>query len=159
MVQMKKMIEIDAPVARVFGFVSNPENLPEVWPSLLEVSNLQRRADGTHGYDWVYKMAGIRFTGHGELTEIEPNRMHVTRNEAGIPSTFRYTYEDLEGNRTRLTIEVEYSIPGQLLSKLAEPIVRRINEHEADALMSNLKARMEHEEAREAAAEARPPAE
>jgi hypothetical protein len=34
-------------------------------------------------------------------------------------------------------------LPANLLTRLAAPFVRRINEHEADACVQNLKVRME----------------
>ena len=142
MVQIKKSIEIDAPVEEVFEFFSNPENLPEVWPSMVEVSNVDHGPDGHRGFDWVYKMAGIRFRGHSETLEWKENERVVSRNKEGIKSTFTYDYEGID-DRTRLTVSVEYEIPNKVLAKLAGPFVRRINEHEAEVLLENLKARME----------------
>jgi hypothetical protein len=39
--------------------------------------------------------------------------------------------------------EVEYTIPISVLGKLAEMIVVKMNEHEGDTIMANLKSRME----------------
>ncbi len=142
MAKISRTVEIDAPVERVYAFMTDPNNMPEVWPSMVEVSNVQRRDDGSHSFDWVYKMAGIRFEGHADAQEVEKNRRVVSKNDSGIPSTFHYTYESVDG-KTRLTMEAEYTIPNKVLNKLAEPIVRRINEHEADVLLQNVKARME----------------
>jgi hypothetical protein len=38
---------------------------------------------------------------------------------------------------------VEYSIPGAAVGRLAEPVIHKMNEHEADTILANLKARME----------------
>ncbi len=143
MTKISKSVQIDAPPERVFAFMTSPSNLPEVWPSLVEVSNVQRKPDGTHSFDWVYKMAGVRFKGHAQTTDVEKDKRVVVKNEKGIPSTFRYDYEQLAGNRTKITMHVDYTIPNQLLNKLVEPVLRRINEHEAQTLLDNLKARME----------------
>lgn len=142
MTTITKTIEISVPVERVFNFLTDPNNLLEIWPSMVEVSNVQRKADGAHSFDWVYKMAGFRFHGHSDSTETVKNKRVFSKNTGGIPGTFEYLYESV-GGKTRLTMKVEYAIPGQVLGKLAEPIVRRINEHEADLLLQNLKARME----------------
>lgn len=144
MAKIHETISIEAPADRVFEHLTHPENLPEIWPSLVEVSNVQRSSDGTHSFDWVYKMVGIRFKGHADTVELEANRRAVVKNVSGIPSTFHWSYEGDE-NRTNLSLEIEYSIPGKLLEKLAEPLVRRINEHEARTLLQNLKARLEME--------------
>jgi uncharacterized membrane protein len=142
MAKISKTVEIAAPPERVFAFMTDPNNLPEIWPSMVEVSGVRSGADGSHSFDWVYKMAGVKIRGHADATVTEPRRRVHVENESGIPSTFEYLYEG-SGNHTRFTMQVEYTIPGQVLGKLAEPIVRRINEHEADVLLQNLKARME----------------
>lgn len=140
MAHIKKSIEINAPLADVFTYFMNPENLPEIWPSMLEVSKVKMGAGG--GFDWVYKMAGFRFHGHSEILEWEENRRVMSRSKKGILNTFTYSFEGMNGG-CRVTVEVEYEIPNKVLSKLAEPIVRRINQHEATALLGNLKSRME----------------
>ncbi len=139
---ISKTIEINVPVERVFGFLTNPSNLPEIWPSMIEVSNVQKHADGTYAFDWVYKMVGVRFHGHADASEVEKNKRVFSRNASGIPSTFEYLYESV-GGKTRLTMNVAYTVPGPVLGKLAEPVVHRINERETDAFLRNLKTRME----------------
>jgi hypothetical protein len=42
-----------------------------------------------------------------------------------------------------MTMEVEYVVPIPLLGKLAEAFIVKQNEHEAEAMLANLKARME----------------
>lgn len=62
-----KSVLIDAPVEKVFAYYAETENLPEVWPSLLEVRNIQRGPEGrVERFTWVYKMAGMRFEGRSE---------------------------------------------------------------------------------------------
>lgn len=40
-------------------------------------------------------------------------------------------------------MHAEYIVPGAVLGKLAEPFVVRLNEHEAETVLGNLKARLE----------------
>jgi carbon monoxide dehydrogenase subunit G len=86
-------------------------------------------------------MAGIRFKGHSHTVECKPNQLVVDRNEGGIPSTFRWSYEKA-ADATRVTLDVDYDLP-KILGKLAAPVLRRINEREAETLLGNLKTRME----------------
>jgi len=44
---------------------------------------------------------------------------------------------------TKFTATTEYKVPIPLLGKLAESIIVKMNENEADVLLANLKARME----------------
>jgi uncharacterized membrane protein len=147
MPNVRKSIEIKAPVSEVFAFMAAPEHLPEIWPSMMEVSNVKVKPDGGRSYDWIYKMAGMRFHGHSETTEVQRNRLSVVKNEKGIRSTFRWSYQGRD-DTTQVTVEVDYEIPGAILGKLAEPFIRKINEREAETVLGNLKARLEEGELR-----------
>ncbi|MDI6696331.1 MAG: SRPBCC family protein [Anaerolineales bacterium] len=142
MAKIEKSIFINAPVEKVFAFMAKPENLPEIWPSLQEVRNAQPLPNGGYSYDWSYKMAGLRFDGHAEWSEFIQNQRIVDKNESGIPSTFTWIYQPEDGG-TRVSVSVDYTIPGAALGKLAEPIVHKMNEQEAETVLVNLKARME----------------
>ncbi len=142
MAKIEKSLLINAPVEQVFAFMAKPENLPEIWPSLQEVRNVQPLPNGGYAYDWTYKMAGIRLEGHAEWTEFVKNQRIVDENEGGIPSTFIWTYQP-EAGGTRVSVSVDYTIPGAVLGKLAEPIVHKMNEREAETVLANLKAHME----------------
>ena len=50
---------------------------------------------------------------------------------------------DEHGEDTDLTFEVDYRIPVPVLGRLAEKVVVRMNENEADAVMSNIKTQIE----------------
>jgi uncharacterized membrane protein len=143
MAKLKGTISIHAPVEKVFGYMADPTNLPEIWPSMVEVKDVKKTPDGAvSGYNWVYKMAGMRFEGTSETSEAVANQRVVVKNVTGIPSTFVWTYQPEDGG-TKLTVEVEYTVPVPLLGKLAEAFIVKQNEHEADVMLANLKARME----------------
>jgi len=142
MTKIENSIMIHAPVEKVFDFMSKPENLPGIWPSLQEVRNVQPLPNGGYSYDWTYKMAGIRFDGRAEWIEFIKNERIVDKNESSIPSTFIWIFQEKEGV-TQVTLKVDYTIPGSVTSKLAEPIIHKMNEHEAITVLANLKACME----------------
>ncbi len=142
MEKISKSIRIHVPVADVFDHLSNPVNLLEIWPSMVEVNNPVVSATGAHTFDWVYKMAGVRFHGRCETVEVEPNRLRVDRNEGGIPSTFRWRYAGADGT-TEVQLDIEYEPPFAVLGRLAAPFLRIMNEREAGTLLANLKGRME----------------
>ena len=142
MAKLTRTITINAPVEKVFAYASEPTNLPEIWPSMVEVKDVQPSPAGGYNFGWVYKMAGMRFEGASETTESIPNQRTVTKSKKGIQSTFTWTYQPDAGG-TKLTLEVEYTIPVPLLGKLVEAFIVKQNEHEADVMLANLKARME----------------
>ena len=142
MAKITRSITINAPVEKVYAFMSEPTNLPEIWPSMVEVKDVQPSPAGGYNFGWVYKMAGMRFEGASETTESITNQRVVTKSTKGIGSTFVWMYEPEDGG-TKLTLEVEYIVPIPLLGKLAEAFIVKQNEHEADVMLANLKARME----------------
>jgi uncharacterized protein YndB with AHSA1/START domain len=142
MATVKKSITINAPVEKIFEYANKPENLPEIWPSMIEVKNIKELPNGGYSYDFVYKMAGMRLTGSSEDTEVVPNERVVSISTGGIESTITWTYEP-EGGGTKITTLAEYKIPVPLLGKIAEAIIVKMNENEGDTVMANLKARME----------------
>lgn len=140
--KINHIIDIAASVDRVFDFATRPNNLPGIWPSLVEVSNVERREDGWHAFDWTYKMLGVRFHGNARTVRIEPNAYVEVLNAGGIPSTFRWKYEPHEGG-TRVSLDVEYTIPAPVLGKIAEAIAAKANEHEMLEMLANLKTALE----------------
>jgi len=140
--KLTRTITINAPVEKVFGFMNDPGNLPEIWPSMVEVKEIKPAPVGSYNFSWVYKMAGLRIEGASETSEFIANQRIVTKSVKGINSTFVWQYEPKDAE-TKLTVEVEYIIPVPLLGKLAESFIVKQNEHEAEAMLANLKARME----------------
>ena len=141
--KIQRTIEIKAPVQRVYDFLTQPANLPSIWPNMVSVTNVVSQGGGAHSFDWVYKMAGVHFNGHASTEEVQPAKLVRVKNQGGIPSTFRWSYQGLNGGNTRLTVEVEYNIPGAVVGKIAEALVTKINERDMDTLLANLKDLME----------------
>jgi uncharacterized protein YndB with AHSA1/START domain len=138
MTTIEKSIHIDVPPEKVFSYIDDPLHLPEIWPSMMEVEDIERLPNGGRRYEWEYKMAGMHFEGISETVTYEPGRHVVEKNTGQIPSTFDWTFTPENGG-TRLDLKTEYEIPKKVLGKLAEPFVRRLNEREADTVLANLK--------------------
>ena len=69
-------VTVNAPVEKIFNYISKPNNLPEFWPSLVEVTDVQSLPTGGYEARYVYKMAGIRFKGTGSFTCIDTSRKY-----------------------------------------------------------------------------------
>lgn len=143
MFKVERTITIHAPVERVVDYILEPTNLPEFWPSLVEVKDVTKTP--THvgeTFNWTYKMGGVHFQGKSERIEYVPLKRIVSKNTGGFPSTITWEFEPHDGE-TVFHIETLYELPTSLLVRLAEPVLLKLNEHEADVLTANLKARME----------------
>ena len=142
MAKTVKTINIKAPVEKVFDYISEPTNLTEIWPSLVEVKDVQRLPSGGTKNRWVYKMAGIRLEGTSESEDTVSNQRIVSKSKGGVESTQTWMFQP-EAGGTKVTFEVEYTVPIPVLGKLAEAIIVKMNEHEGELILANLKARME----------------
>ena len=142
MTTIERSILIEAPVKDVFSYLEDPAHLPEIWPSMVKIEDVEPLAKGGYHYHWHYKMAGKHFEGDSETVEFEPERHWLQKATGEISSTFDYRFTPQNGS-TRVEVKTEYEMPTSLLGKLAEPFVRKLNEREADAFMANLKDRLE----------------
>jgi len=145
MVKITRRVTVNAPVEEVFAYLTDPSNLLEIWPSLLEVTDVQQLSEVIgSSYRWVYKMAGMRFRGKSEVVEYVANEAVTVKDsgEGKLEAVRRSTFEPANGG-TKLTWETEYRIPIPLLGRLAEAVIVKLTENEADAWNSNLKAGLE----------------
>jgi uncharacterized membrane protein len=139
MATIRRSITIRAPIAQIFDFVADPTRLPQIWPSLVAVHNVQTHANGS-SFDWDYKLLAMRIRGHSDPVELVRNERLVSRSEKGIPSTFRWLFT-AEGDHAQVALEVDYTVP--MLGRLAEGVVGKLNEREAETLLANLKRTLE----------------
>ena len=142
MTTIERSIVIEAPVKDVFSYLEDPAHLPEIWPSMVKIEDVEPLAKGGYHYHWHYKMAGKHFEGDSETVEFEHDKHLVSKASGQIPAKFDYTFTAIDG-KTKVEVKTEYEMPTSLLGKLAEPFVRKLNEREADAFMANLKDRLE----------------
>lgn len=142
MAKVERSVVIHAPVEKIFGFAADPAHLPEFWPSMIAVKDVQPLPNGGHRFRWVYKMAGMRFEGASEDVEYVPNERLLQQSRGGIESTITWTFLS-EAGGTRVTFLAGYTVPVPLLGRLAEAVIVKVNEHETEALLANLKSRME----------------
>jgi carbon monoxide dehydrogenase subunit G len=134
-------INISAPVEKVFAYLSDPRNSPEWLGSLSEVTDVTGSGVGQH-YHWKYNMLGVPLRGETTVSEHVPNERRVTEGKGGVTSTWTFTFAPHEGG-TKLDVELDYTIPVPVLGKLAEKLVLKRNQREAQMSMENIKERLE----------------
>ena len=141
MPKIENSITINAPVDKVFDYISDPMNQLEWLTSVMEITDVTGSGVGQH-WRWKYKMVGVGLQGESTVTEHIPNERRVQQSKGGIVSTWTYSFEPHDGG-TKMELVIEYTIPVPVLGKLAEKLVLRRNEREADLAMENIKDKME----------------
>ncbi len=142
MVTIDKDITIDVPPEQVFRFLEDPKHFPEIFPSLIEVTNVEKLPAGGYRYHWVYSLAGFKFEGETETTEFVPTKTIVDKTKGEIESTFEWKFLGKDGH-TKVELEIGYEMPKALFGKFTEPFLLKLNEREAEMLLWNLKDRLE----------------
>lgn len=140
MATISEKIVINAPVEKVFGFVTNPDNWTEYVTSLTEVSNVTspRLEPGT-SFDWEYRMLGIRLHGSGKVNSNVSGREFGLTMEGTVPISEHYTFAS-NGAGTELAIRIEYDLPSRVLEKIANSsLVEKLNRREALNVLEKVK--------------------
>lgn len=142
MAKLIRSTTVHARAEDIFDFLGDKTHIPEFWPSMVDVSAIEDLPNGGKKYHWTYKLAGLRVEGDSEEVEIIPNRKLVSKNLRGMEGTVTWLLDE-HGNNTEVTFEMDYKVPAPVLGKIKEKVARELNEHEADALIANLKSHLE----------------
>jgi uncharacterized membrane protein len=138
-----KEIVIGAPLEEIFRFVSIPGNLPQIWPSLIEIKNEKLLPNGGYRFRWLYKIFGVRLTGTAECVDIAPNLWLSARTYGAVDSLNTWTFRS-KGGQTRVTMTIDYRIPSPLSGRLAENTIVNTANREAEVILTNLRARYDN---------------
>jgi carbon monoxide dehydrogenase subunit G len=130
MPKVERTITINAPIDKVFAYITNPTNEKEFVPSITDIRNIKGEGVG-QTYEWTFKMMGIPRSGKSETMEYKPNERYVTKSSGGIVSTWAYTFKS-EAGGTQVNLVIDYSIPIPVLGKFGERLALRGIEREAD---------------------------
>jgi uncharacterized membrane protein len=144
MIRILRNIRINAPVEKVYDFLSDPKHLPELWPNVVEVKSVKRAPKGGYSFDWTYKMSGQTLNGKVETTDFTRNQRFVWESTRGFESILRFRFQP-EGNLTALTFEMDYTIPSALLKQTKHDVIVQETEHEVEAMCSNIRTKVELE--------------
>jgi uncharacterized membrane protein len=137
-----KEVFICAPLETIFIYVKKPGNLLEIWPSLEKITVEKELANGGYTFRWKYKMSGIILTGRGECMDIVPNLWLISKTHGAVDSTHTWTFR-ANDHGTRVTLTVDYNLPSQLLNRIAEMTIIKVNEKEIESILDNLRVKFE----------------
>lgn len=139
-----KSTVIHAPPERIFAYIDEPMNLPEWLPGFVAVHEVIGTGAGQQ-IEWTHKMAGVPMHGQTVVVEHVPNECAVHQLIGMIHGTFTYRLEPINEG-TRLTLEIEYSIPVPLVGRLAEHLITARNARELELALINVKETLEYRE-------------
>jgi uncharacterized membrane protein len=146
MSHIKKDILVNAPLQQVFEMAYDFESVPQWMVGMEEVRNISPGERGVgSSFEWTYNMVGAKFNGSSRIVSFEPSRKVVIESTGGIDSIWTWTYA-AEGEGTRLTCDMEYTVPGAGLGKIADRLfVERTNAKNLEQSLANIKALAERQ--------------
>lgn len=141
MAAYEQSIVIDAPVSEVFKYVNEPTTTPDWLTGMVEVRNIIGSGEGQQ-YEWSFKMVGVRLRGQTTVVNYIENECAAHQSIGMVDSVWTNIVEPHDSG-TKLTIKIEYSIPGAVLGKLAEHLTLRRNMRGLDVSVLNVKETLE----------------
>ena len=142
MAKEEKTITLNAPLEKVFDYWSDPAQLTEIWPSMVEIKDVQELPSDGHTCSHVFRMLGVRLEGTSEDIEYVLNERTVSKTKGDIESTLAAVLQP-EASGPRMTLGVEYNAPIPALGRSAEAFILGANERELELMLANLKDRLE----------------
>jgi hypothetical protein len=142
MATISRSTTIHARIDDVFSFLEDKAPFPEFLPKMIEVSETRDLPNRGKHHHWTRKMAGLRYEGARGQFEAVPNKKLVSENETGTGSTITWLMEG-HGDNTDVTFQADYKISVPALGGLAEKVVLKLNGHEAETMLANLKTLIE----------------
>ena len=144
MAEVSESIWIDRPVEDVFAYLDDPHNHSSITPSITNIRNVQPLDNGGKRLEHTYEMAGVGID--GELVEQvhEEDERMIFEMRGQLTGEIEFVFEERDGG-AELTYSAAYDIPGQVLSKVATPLIERYNERELRTTLENLKTALESE--------------
>ena len=115
-------VDIAAPVDRVWDLLENVRRLPEYSASTDEVRDApERLTEVGQEYVQVGRLLGLKLTSRWRVTALEPGRLlsNVGTIAPGVCYTLTQRLEPLPDGGTRLWIDIDYTVPGGKLGRLA----------------------------------------
>lgn len=148
MTRIERSIVIEAPVEKVFAFVTDLDNFVKTNPPEMEMKVLSR----DEGPQRVEFTAKVRAKAGGQVWEVEvettefvKNKKHAARQKGGPMKKFDMLdmFEPANGG-TKWTSIVEYELPYSLLGKLVDKLkVRKDMEKSSDYMVKKTKELIE----------------
>jgi uncharacterized membrane protein len=141
MSRVTKVVSIKADPKTVLDYIADVKNHPAFISALKSVDNLHGDPKSIgESWDWTFTMGGVELKGKAETADYVEGKHYSFKTTNGIVSTFSYSVEP-ETSGTRLTMDVEYEIPQNVVAKLLDKaVVERLNDQEGDRAVENLQA-------------------
>ena len=132
-------IEVDVPIRVAYDQWTQFEEFPQFMEGIESVQQI----DDTH-LDWTAEVGGQRRTWRAEIVQQEPDKVIAWRSTSGARNDGRVTFAALDGDRSRVTVELDVE-PAGLVETAGDALgfVDRQTEGDLERFKSFIEARRE----------------
>ena len=141
MISYQNSIVINAPLKTVFAYVNDLATMPDWLAGLVEVRNVIGTGMGQQ-CDFTFKMVGVQLRGSAVVVDCVPDE-RCTHQSIGMLSADWTNIVEPHEDGTKLSVEVEYTLPGAVLGKLAEHLTIRRMKRDLQSSLLNVKEMLE----------------
>ena len=138
-------IDINAAIETVYSFIADrPEAATLFIPGLNRISNVSPPKAGLgQTWDYEFNWFGLVIAGQTRCTGLERPRNYQFQTITGNRSTWTYRFEPKDA-MTRVTLEVEYEVPQNMLARYAsQGVLDKMNHERAAEALTKLKGLLE----------------
>ena len=142
-IQIHVESDINAPIEKVFEFVTNPNNIPLVLPGLIENTNIPELPikEGDK-FNFKYLMLGIVIEGLTTIDKIEFPNQYDFSTDSGVLSHWKERLTSNNGG-THFTLDVEYEPPQSWAEKIQITVMKKMNMKICENFLHNINAVLE----------------
>ena len=135
---------ISAPPQKIYDFIAEAARATSFIPGLSRIHNVKpATAQPGQTWDFEFDWFGLVVSGNSKCTRSERPNLYEFQTITGNPSTWTYKIEP-DGKNAKLTLEVQYEIPGNAVARFAsQPVFEKMNQDRAREIVSNLKTMLE----------------
>jgi carbon monoxide dehydrogenase subunit G len=141
MAKVVKDITINAPIEKVYEYISNPEQITEYQPNATKVTNVTGKGE-TQQWVMGYKMMGIPFKGKTSVTRSTPNAERRIDTNGFIRSYWFWRIKHENGG-THLNCEMKYTVRIPVLGYIWELLLLQQASNITGSAVKNIKKKME----------------
>ena len=124
--RVESSIEIEAPIEKVFAFLSNPKNREKILAHAeVKVEDVSKGPIGVGTtYRWSAVLAGRKVDLHPhEIVEFEKNRRFVDHDKGGSLKKEQFTFVFAATDKgTKVTMTIDYELPYSVIGKILDKL-------------------------------------
>jgi uncharacterized protein YndB with AHSA1/START domain len=137
-------VDVDQPAEKVFDFLTSPEKIPLVMPSLVENVDIPPLPlkNGSR-FHYRYQMYGVMLEGSWSVVRADRPTAYEAQTEGDIASHWIYRLSPSAGGGTHVDMSVTYETPKNVAARIKSELMLKINRTEGETYLQNLKTVLE----------------